>query len=467
MKRPHNRACLAVLGILVSLAGCKVGPDYHRPAALVPPAYKEASAGSVGWKIAAPADELLRGNWWSIYQDPLLDELARQVALDNQNLRVYEAAYRQALALAREAQAALLPQVSLTPQSLRGRSNGLTTTTRAVEANASWDLDLWGKVRRQLESNRAAAQASEAQLAAAELSAQAELVSDYFQLRYEDSLQTLLTQTIAAYRRALDITRNQYDAGVAAQSDVVTAETQLQTTQSQLIAVGISRAQFEHAIALLIGRVPSQLTIAPAALSAEVPDIPLGVPSMLLERRPDIAQAERTVAQQSALIGVAVAAYYPDVSLSGVFGYAAATAGGSLVTASNRVWSGAVTGSQILFDGGARSGAVTAARAAYDQSVANYRQTVLNAFEEVETCLSSLRVLAEQAEAQHRAVALSRRGVEIALHEYEAGIQSYTAVATAQATALANEEVELQIASSRLLQSVALSKATGGGWSAR
>jgi NodT family efflux transporter outer membrane factor (OMF) lipoprotein len=230
--------------------------------------------------------------------------------------------------------------------------------------------------------------------------------------------------------------------------------------------VGVSRAQLEHAIALLIGKLPSQLTIPPASLSADdVPDIPLVIPSMLLERRPDIAQAERTVAQQSALIGVAVAAYFPDVSLAGVFGYAA-TGAGSLITGSNRAWSGAVTGSQVLLDGGARSGAIAAAHAAYDQSVASYRQTVLNAFGEVETCLSSLRVLAEQAEAQHRAVILSRRGVEIALHEYEAGIQSYTAVATAQATALANEEIELQIASNRLLQSVALLKALGGGWSA-
>jgi len=265
-------------------------------------------------------------------------------------------------------------------------------------------------------------------LDAAELSAQAALVSDYFQLRYEDSLQTLLTRTLAAYQRTLDITRNQYEAGVAAASDVVTAETQLQATQAQLIAVGVSRAQFEHAIALLMGRTPSQLTVPIAPLSATVPDVPLVVPSMLLERRPDVAQAEREVAQQSALIGVAVAAYYPDVSLSGVFGYASTAAGG-LITASNKVWSGAVSGSQLLFDGGARRGAVAAARAGYDQSVTNYREVVLSAFGEVEDGLSSLRVLAEQAEAEHRAAPLSRRAVDIAVHEYEAGLQSYTTVA--------------------------------------
>jgi NodT family efflux transporter outer membrane factor (OMF) lipoprotein len=451
-------------GLLLS-AGCEVGPDYRRPSIPTTPAYKEASPGSAGWKTASPADEVDRGNWWSLFHDAQLDELARFVALDNQNLKASEAAYRQAVAIAQGAQSALMPQFALSPSLGRGRSSGVTATTRSLETTASWDLDVWGKVRRRIESNRAAAQASKAQLDAAELSAQAALVSDYFQLRYEDSLQTLLTRTLAAYQRTLEITRNQYEAGVAAASDVVTAETQLQATQAQLIAVGVSRAQFEHAIALLMGRIPSQLTVPIASLSATVPDVPLVVPSMLLERRPDVAQAEREVAQQSALIGVAVAAYYPDVSLSGVFGYASTAAGG-LITASNRVWSGAVSGSQLLFDGGARRGAVAAARAAYDQSVANYREVVLNAFGEVEDGLSSLRVLAEQAEAEHRAVTLSRRAVDIAVHEYEAGLQGYTTVATAQATELANEEAELQVASNRLVQSVALIKALGGGWEA-
>jgi NodT family efflux transporter outer membrane factor (OMF) lipoprotein len=466
--------CTAGLSGLLLSAGCKVGPDYRRPEVPTPPEYKEASPGGIGWKVASPADDVDRGAWWSIYRDPLLDELVRQVEFGNQNLKAAEAAYRQAVALANAARAALMPQLSASPEALRGssgatsttRTSGLTSTSRSLQVTATWDLDLWGKVRRQVESDRAAAQASQAQLAAARLSAQAELVSDYFQLRYEDSLQTLLTDTVAAYGRTLAITRNQYEAGVAARSDVVVAETQLQTTQAQLIAVGVSRAQLEHAIALLMGKTPGELTLPAVPLAATVPPIPLVVPSVLLERRPDVAQAERTVAQQSALIGVAVAAYYPDVSLSGMFGYAATAAGG-LITASNRVWSGAVTGNQLIFDGGARSATVMAAWAAYDESVANYRQAVLSAFEEVESSLSSLRVLAQEAEAQEHAVALSRQGVEIALHEYEAGLQSYTAVATAQATELANEEVELQVLSNRLIQSVALLKAVGGGWTSR
>ena len=466
MKSLWGLVYLSGLATLLLSAGCKVGPDYRRPSIPTPPAYKEAPPAGAGWKTASPADEGDRGSWWSIFNDAQLAELVRFIALDNQNLKAYEAAYRQAVAIGYAARSALMPQLALSPSVGRSRSGGVTTTTRSLETTASWDLDVWGKVRRQIESDRAAAQASKAQLDAAELSAQAALVSDYFQLQYEDSLQSLLTRTVAAYQRTLDITRNQYEAGVAAPSDVVTAETQLQSTQAQLIAVGVSRAQFEHAIALLMGRAPSQLTIPVAPLSASVPDIPLVVPSMLLERRPDVAQAEREVAQQSALIGVAVAAYYPDVSLSGAFGYASTAALG-LITASNKVWSGAASGSQLLFDGGARRGTVAAARAAYDQAVANYREVVLGAFGEVEDCLSSLRVLAEQAEAEHRAVALSRRAVEIAVHEYEAGLQSYTTVATAQATELANEETELQVASNRLVQSVALLKALGGGWAAR
>jgi NodT family efflux transporter outer membrane factor (OMF) lipoprotein len=466
VKTRWRLACTAGLSGLVLSAGCKVGPDYRRPQVQAPPQYKEALPGGTGWKRATPADDVDRGDWWTLYQDPLLDELTRQVEFGNQNLKAYEAAYRQATALASAAQAALLPQSSASPQALRARTSGITSTTRALQVTASWDVDLWGKVRRQVESNRAAAQASAAQLAAARLSAQADLVSDYFQLRYEDSLGTLLANTVAAYQRTLEITRAQYGAGVAARSDVVIAETQLETTQAQLIAVGVSRAQLEHAIALLIGKTPGELALAAAPLAISVPAIPLDLPSVLLERRPDIAQAERTVAQQSALIGVAVAAYYPDVSLSGIFGYAA-TASGGLITAANKVWSGAVSGNQFLFDGGGRAATVAAARAAYDESVANYRQTVLSAFEEVESCLSSLRVLAQEAQAQERAVALSRQGVEIALHEYEAGLQSYTAVATAQATELANDEVELQVRSSRLLQSVALLKAVGGGWQFR
>lgn len=458
--RPCVLACLCALQ---SLTGCTVGPTYTRPAVRIPPQYKELAALPAGWKAAVPADDKDRGNWWSIYRDPLLDNLERRVGIDNQNLKAYEAAYREALALADEAHANLFPTVSASPAVVRSRSKGITSSTRSVEVNAAWDFDLWGRIRRQAESQRASAEATAAQLRGVQLSAQAELATDYFQLRYEDSLQALLSNTVTAYQRTLEITHNQYAAGIAARSDVVAAETQLQTAQAQLIAVGVSRAQYEHAIALLVGQPPSEVAVPSAPLAVEVPNVPVTLPSTLLERRPDVAQAERTVAQENALIGAAVAAYYPDISLSGVLGYAGSPVSG-LIAASNKVWSAAASGNELLLDGGARSAAVAAARAAYERSVANYRQTVLAAFQDVESALSTLRILADEAEAQARAVALARQGVEIALHEYEAGTQAYTAVVTAQATALTNEETALQIGAGRLTASVALLKALGGGW---
>jgi NodT family efflux transporter outer membrane factor (OMF) lipoprotein len=453
----------ASLVVLALLTGCMVGPDYRRPSAPVPAGYKELPPAPPGWTTATPADEVDRGNWWSIYDDSLLDQLEQQVNISNQNLKGYEAAYHQALAVAAGARSGLLPTVSLTSGATRSRSAVTTSTSRYVEAGTSWDLDLWGKVRRQVESDRAAAQASAAQLAAVRLSAQAELATDYFQLRYEDSLQRLLSNAVSGYQRSLEITRNQLAAGVAARSDVVAAQTQLQTTQAQLIAVGVSRAQYEHAIALLTGKPPSYLAIPLASLTATVPNVPVTLPSALLERRPDIAQAERIMQQQNALIGVAAAAYYPDLNLSAMFGYVGNPASG-LITASNKVWSLAANGDQILFDGGGRSAKLAAARAAYDQSIANYLQTVLAAFQDVEDALSDLRILAQEAEAQTQAVALSREGAEIALREYQAGLQAYTAVVTAEATALANEETQLQVHANRLTASVALLEALGGGW---
>jgi NodT family efflux transporter outer membrane factor (OMF) lipoprotein len=454
---------LVMTAIVLHLTGCMMGPTYTRPAVQVPAQYKELAPAPVGWKAAVPADDKDRGDWWSVYHDPLLDDLERKVGISNQNLKAFEAAYRQALALADEAHSNRFPTVSAASDVVRSRSSGYTTTTRAVQIGAAWELDLWGRIRRQAESQRASAEASAAQLRGAQLSAQAELATDYFQLRYEDSLQALLSNTLTAYQRTLEITRNQYAAGIAARSDIVAAETQLQTTRAQLIAIGVSRAQFEHAIALLVGEPPSEIAIPVAPLTAEVPTVPVALPSTLLERRPDVAQAERTVARQNALIGAAIAAYYPDISLSGMLGYAGSPVSG-LFAASNRVWSAGASANQLLLDGGGRSAAVTAARAAYEQSVANYRQTVLAAFQDVENALSSLSILSDQAEAQASAVALARQGVEIALHEYEAGTQAYTTVVTAQATALTNEETALQIAAGRLTASVALLRALGGGW---
>ncbi|MVA27391.1 efflux transporter outer membrane subunit (plasmid) [Agrobacterium vitis] len=447
-------------GLSSLLQACAVGPDYLKPDVVTPVAFKEAPKG---WKVAEPGNGMTRGKWWSVYKDPLLDELVPQVAISNQNLKAYEAAYREAQAVVRETRSSLVPTVTASPSITRKRSSAVTANTQTAEVTGSWDIDLWGKVRRKIESNQAAAEASAAELADLTLSAQADLVTDYFELRYQDSLARLLNDTVAAYERSLKITQNQYAAGVASRSDIITAQTELASTQASAIAAGELRAQYEHAIALLIGKSPSELTIKSGALAQAVPNIPLVVPSALLERRPDIAEAERTMRQQNALIGVAVAAYYPTINLSAVAGYSGVS---PLVSATNMVWSLASSGSQTLLDGGTRSAAVDAARATYDQSVANYRQTVLTAFHDVDDELSNLRILQHQAAAQAEAVRLARKAVTIALNEYQAGTTNYTTVVTAQATSLTNQETALLIAQNRLVASANLIKALGGEWSA-
>lgn len=444
--------------LLLLLSGCVVGPDYVRPPAPIPATYAELK----NWTPARPLDDIDRGAWWSIYNDPLLDDLERQIDIGNQNLRAYEAAYRKARAIVAEARANYYPTLSAVGSADKLRQSGKTTTTKTTELGASWDIDLWGKVRRQVESDVAGAEASAAELASIRLSVQAELATDYFELRYQDSLAKLLTETVKAYERSLNITRNQYASGVAALSDVITADTTLKTTQASLIATGVARAEYEHAIAILIGKPPADLSIPPWLLTTAVPDVPVQVPSTLLQRRPDIAQAERTMRQQNALIGVETAAYYPSITLSADLGLASTS--GALFELSKRMWELAVSGSETLFDAGQRSAAVKAARADYDQAVANYRETVLEAFRDVEDNLSNLRILAEQAKKQAEAVALAREAVRISLNEYKAGTTNYTTVVTAQATALSNEQTALQIMANRLTANVALVKALGGGW---
>ncbi|XHR29478.1 MAG: efflux transporter outer membrane subunit [Chthoniobacteraceae bacterium] len=445
---------------LLLLQACAVGPNYHKPAVQTPSVFKEIPKG---WKIAEPCNGAGRNPWWKVYGDPLLDTLVPQVAINNQNLKAYEAAYREALAVVRESRSSLFPSISASPGVTRAYSSRTTTTTQSTEGSASWEIDLWGKVRRQIESDQASAQATAAELADLTLSAQAELVTDYFELRYQDALARLLNDTVAAYERSLKITQNQFEAGVVARSDVITAETQVATTRASAIAAGKLRAQYEHAIALLIGKAPAELTIHPGELAKTVPDIPTMLPSALLERRPDIAEAERKMQQQNALIGVAVAAFYPSISLSAIAGYSGTP---SLFSAANKVWSLAASSSMTLIDGGGRSATVAAARASYDQSVANYRQTVLSAFRGVEDELSNLRIMKSQAEAQADAVQLSRQAVAISLNEYQAGTVTYTTVVTAQATALSNEESALEIQQNRMVASASLIKALGGGWTA-
>jgi NodT family efflux transporter outer membrane factor (OMF) lipoprotein len=484
------------LALCVFASGCMVGPDYSKPDAPRSEQFKELS----GWKPVQPQDDADKGAWWAIYRDPELDRLVRMVEISNQTVKSFEAQYRNAVALVGEARANLFPIATLnagvshtgtggSSLSSLARNNQSTTTSGvgtsninssssngssgsgsrngtlySVSGTVSWDLDVWGSVRRQIESSVAGAQVSAADLANAQLLAQATLATDYFDLRAEDSLEALLRETVAADRRALEITENQYRAGTSSSADVVTARAQLQSVEAQLVGVGVQRQQFEHAIAVLTGQPPADLTIAPARLASAVPVAPAGLPSALLERRPDIAAAERQMQADNALIGVQVAAFYPNISLSALGSFAGDPLS-QLFTVANRVWSLGASASETVFSGGARTAAVAAARATYDQSVANYRQTVLTAFQQVEDALSSLRILEQQAAAQAIAVESARRALEVTLNAYRAGTVAYTAVITQQTLLLGDQQTLLSIQQSRLVASVALVEALGGGWS--
>lgn len=468
--RAALRLCAGLcLGLL---AACTVGPNYRRPTAPVPASYKELE----GWQPAHPRPAASGTAWWSIYDDPLLDGLERQIDISNETLKASAAAFREASAVAAEARAGYSPSVAIDATAQRasqgvssasaGRGGGRVTQNQFdLTPSASWEPDLWGRIRRTVENAVANAQASAADLAAARLSAEAQLAADYLQLRVDDALKGVLDATIAAYQRSLDITRNQYNAGVVAQTDVITAETQLQGAQAQAINIGVQRALLEHAIAVLIGKPPSQFSIAPVPLKASVPVMPPGVPSTLLERRPDIAAAERAVAAANAEIGVAESAYFPTLTLTASFGFAS-TQLASLFEASNSAWSLGGDVSETLFDGGLRGAQLAAARAAYDQSVADYRQTVLAGFQQVEDELATLRILAHEAAVEAAAAASAEAAVRLTLNQYQAGTVAYTSVVVAQATALGDRETELNILASRLTASVTLVEALGGGWTA-
>jgi NodT family efflux transporter outer membrane factor (OMF) lipoprotein len=467
MTRPYS------LLLALTLTACTVGPNYHPPSDPTPAEFKEVVGG---WKPANPRAEVPKGAWWSLLGDPTLDCLEKQVAVTNQNVKQAEAAYRQAEALVRETRADLFPTLGINSGASRstlnataagaGLSGPISQTVvshYSLQSSASWDLDVWGRIRRQLESQKAAAQVSAADLANSLLSAQAALAADYVNLRAADSQVQLLTDTVAAYSRTMTITENQYAAGTASRSDMEIARTQLRSAQAQLAGVGVQRAQFEHAIAVLTGHAPSELTIPLAPLTMAVPDIPVGVPTTLLERRPDIAAAERIMASQNAQIGVATAAFFPDISLSAAYGFAGDPVA-KLLTAANRAWSLGATANQTLFDGGFRHGTVAAARANYDQSVAAYRQTVLTAFQQVEDDLSSLRILQRQAALEDAAVDSGQRTLDVTLNEYRAGIVPYTSVVTAQVQLLSDQQAALTIRQSRMVAAVALIEALGGGW---
>jgi len=465
----------AAAGIL-ALTACAVGPDYHRPKFDSAENYKE----SADWKPSEPNDVLSRGPWWEIFKDADLNQLEARIDISNENVKAAAAAFDQARALVAQARAGFWPTIAAsvsrdyvgsgvtaaangTGQAAAASTRGLISNSAGISAN--WDLDVWGQIRRTVESNRASAQASAAALAAARLSAQAELATDYFELRAQDQLQRLLDDTVVAEQLSLKITESRYKFGVAARADVVSAEAQLLSSQAQQVNAKIQRAILEHAIAVLIGQLPAALTLALTPMRADVPTVPAGVPSTLLERRPDVAQAERKMAAANAQIGVAKAAYFPSLTLSGSDVYTGPSMS-ELIRAPNRAWSFGPDLAETLFDGGLRRAQVSAARAAYDASVDNYRQTVLAGFQQVEDEIVTLRVLEQQAVIEDAAVAAAREAEKLTLNQYKAGTVPYSSVITAQTTRLSAEETALTVLSSRLQASVALIEAVGGGWNA-
>ena len=456
-------ARVLLLAVIALLAGCKaVGPDYRKPEVAVPAEFKEAADG---WKRAEPRDEVDRGRWWEIFRDEELARLVERIDVNNQSLRAAEARLRQAQAIAAASRASLFPTLDADASVTRSRSpGGARATTRSLALNAAWDADLWGRLRRGLESDQAFVQASAGDLAAARLSLQAELATSYFQLRVLDTQRKLLEDTVDAFRRSLTLTENRYRAGVGARADVIQAETQLKTTQAQAVEIGVQRAQLEHAIALLIGVAPAELSIAPRpSWSPELPVVPAGLPSALLERRPDVAAAERRVAAANAEIGVAQAAFFPSLTLSASLGYRA-TAGASFLSAPSLFWALGPALAMTLFDAGKRKAQTEQAIAVYDETVADYRQVVLQSFQEVEDNLAAARILEEQAKLQAEAVESARLAVTLTTNQYKAGTTSYLSVVQVQATQLANERTQVGIVGERLAATVALVRALGGGW---
>jgi len=462
----------ALATALCWLTSCTVGPNYVRPKVEVPASYKEID----GWRMAAPQDDALRGAWWEIFNEPELNGLEDQVDISNQNIAGAEARYRQARALVQEARAAFFPTVTIGLGATRAVRSGTLTggsgggsskspfTTYTMPIDVSWEIDVWGRIRRSVESARAGAQASSGDLETARLSARSELAQDYFLLRSLDTQKKLLDDAAAVFQTSLDLTNNRYRSGVASRGDVLQAETQLKSTQAQAIDVGVQRAQVEHAIALLIGKAPAELTIPSAIITAQPPPIPIGIPSEILQRRPDIAAAERRVASANAQIGVAIAAYYPTVSLASSGGFESGNIG-QWFSSPSRFWSVGPSISETVFDGGLRAGQTAEARANYDATVALYRETVLGAFQEVEDNLAALRILEDEERVQNEAVAAARQTVTVTMNQYKAGIVNYLNVTVVQAAALNNERTAADILGRRMIAAVLLIKALGGGWS--
>ena len=466
--KPARLALTALCALL--LAGCARGRDYTPPTTPVASAYKETPPG---WRVAEPADVLDRGPWWQLFKDTLLDDLERRVEVSNQTLAAAEAAYRQARALVREQRSALFPTVDLGGAAERSQASAGSTgirrnpeTSYRVDIGATWEPDVWGRIRSTVSAAEATAEASAADLAAARLSAQGELASNYLQLRSTDALIALLVATVEAYQEALRITQNRFDAGIAPRSDALQAESQLASAQADLEGLDRQRAQLEHAIAMLIGEAPGNFSLA-VALQTDpiVPEIPPGLPSQLLLRRPDIAAAERRVASANASIGAAEAAFFPDFTLTGTYGFSGPELG-RLISASQSLWSLGLTAAQTIFDAGARTARLDQEKAHYDRTVANYRQTALTAFADVEDQLAAVRVLERQHELRRQASAAADEAERLAINQYQAGRLGYSDVIVAQVAAFNARRQLAQVIADRQTSAVALIQALGGGWSA-
>jgi NodT family efflux transporter outer membrane factor (OMF) lipoprotein len=475
---PPTAFCLLLTAFCLLLSSCRVGPNYSRPPAPAPTAYKElppaSSPQAAEFAPAQPSDAVARGKWWEVYNDPELNSLEEQVSISNQNLIAAEAQFREAKLAVKIARSNLYPTVSAAPSIVNARASVTGTagnqaftpssrTTYDLPASVFYEADLWGSIRRSIQASAEAAQVSDAQLENARLSYQAELAQDYFELRGADGEKELLETTVKSYQDYLKLTQDRFSFGVASGSDVAQAQTQLNTARAQLIDYDVARAQYEHAIAVLTGKAPADLSISYSPIKITPPPVPVGVPSTLLERRPDIAAAERQMAAANEQIGIAQAAYYPTLSLSGTAGLES-TAFLKWISWPSRFWSVGPTLSETLFDAGRRRAAVNQTLAAYDATVANYRQTVLVGFQQVEDNLAALRVLEKEAQAENDAVTAAQSALDISTYQYKAGTVNYLTVITEQAILLQDQVQALNILTRRMSSSVLLIEALGGGW---
>jgi len=467
-----------ILPPLLQLAGCTVGPKYIKPVVPMTEMYKEEVPSSFKesdqWQPAHPADQRSRGNWWEVFGDPELNKLEEQVAGSNQNLKVAEARFREARAAIRFNRASQFPTISTAPSASYVKSSDyspnspskiqqVSTSDFALPFDLSYELDLWGRVRRTVAAAREEAQATAADYETAKLSLEAELALDYFELRSADAQKQLLDDTVKAYTDNVQLTLNRFNRGVAPKADLAQAQTQLDTTRVQQTDVTVQRAQFEHAIAILIGKPPAEFSLATAPLNNQPPRTPIGLPSDLLQRRPDIAAAERRVAEANQQIGIARAAYFPTVSLGATAGFES-THIANLLDGPNAFWAVGPALAEALFDAGRRRATSESARANYDATVATYRQTSLTAFQEVEDNVAALRILENETQQQQQAVASSQESLQLFTNRYKGGVDTYLQVITAQTVELANERNAIDILRRRLDASVLLVKALGGGW---